>query len=242
MTLTVILVFGFALPLCMLALSIYRDRQRAKLADRLAQAEADRRQREAERKNAAAKRAAQEAEARRLQETEAQKAAKAAERAQKQAEKEQREAAAEERHAATLRRREELHAQKLRQIAELQAAQEKARSEPVENEQPAPAKPEQRKDPQQPTQTAAPAPFAGKTVAFTGKIPGYTHEQAAQAVKLRGGRAFAKGMPAGTTLLVCGQQKGDGDSNKLKRADELIGQIRKISATQFLQIVNTFPV
>lgn len=204
------------------------------------------------------KRLAAEAEARRQQEAEAQKAAKAAEVAQKQAEKEKREAerkaaqqakeeerriAAAERHAETMRRREELHQQKIRQLAELQAASTNQPKDEDPAEQA--AQPEQAKPapiPQKPAALSAehPAPFAGQTVAFTGKIPGMTHEQAAQAVKQRGGRAFAKGMPAGTTILVCGQQKGDGDSSKLRRADELIGQIRKITAAQFIQILEAY--
>jgi len=245
MTLTVILAFGFALPICMLILSIYRDRQRAKLAASLAQAEADRKQREAERKAAAAKRAAQEAENRRRQEAEAQQAAKVAAQEQKRAEREKREAerkaAAEAKHLETMRRREELHQQKMRHLAELQAAQAAA----APSQQPEAAKETA------PSEAAAAAPdpackqpasdgiFAGQTVAFTGTLPNISRAEAVRAVRNRGGKAFAKEMPAATTMLVVGRLQGDGETNKLRRADQYIGQIRKITAEQFIALINT---
>jgi len=239
-----IIIFGLITALCFgsLILLIIRDHLRAAEAERAAWAEAERKRREADRKTEAAKRAAQKAEARRQQEAAAKAAERKAAQQAKEAEKERREAhrqaAAEARHAETLRRREELHQQKMRQLAELQAAQAALQSDLIEEEQPEP-----RKDPQQPTQPAAPAPFAGQRVAFTGKIPGYTHAEAAKAVELRGGTAYEKAMPAGTTLLVIGQHKpGQEESGKIVKADQWIGQIKKITAAQFVQIITTNPI
>lgn len=247
---TTIIILFLATLLCFgsLILLIIRDRQRAKLAASLAQAEADRKQREAERKAAAAKRAAQEAENRRRQEAEAQQAAKVAAQEQKRAEREKREAerkaAAEAKHLEAMRRREELHQQKMRQLAELQAAQAAvaptqqpdAKKETTPSEAAAVAPVPALK---QPTSPAHDGTFAGQTVAFTGTLPNMSRAEAVQAVRDRGGKAFAKEMPAGTTMLVVGRLQGDEDTNKLRRADQYIGQIRKITAEQFIALINT---
>ena len=50
-----------------------------------------------------------------------------------------------------------------------------------------------------------------------------------QAVQDNGGRAFET-MPAGTTLLVVGDNPG---MNKLDKADRWIAQVRKITPAQF---------
>lgn len=71
--------------------------------------------------------------------------------------------------------------------------------------------------------------FAGQTVAFTGKLKSMTRAEAIKAVQDNGGRAFET-MPAGTTLLVVGQNPG---MNKMDKADEWIGQVRKITEAQF---------
>ena len=71
--------------------------------------------------------------------------------------------------------------------------------------------------------------FAGQGVAFTGTLPGMTRREAMQAVQDNGGRAFET-MPAGTTLLVVGDNPG---MNKLDKADRWIAQVRKITPAQF---------
>lgn len=75
--------------------------------------------------------------------------------------------------------------------------------------------------------------FAGQVVAFTGKLPGMTRREAIQAVQDNGGRAYTK-MPVGTTLLVVGDKPG---MCKMDKADEWIGQVRKITAAQFFAML-----
>lgn len=77
---------------------------------------------------------------------------------------------------------------------------------------------------------AAPRPFAGQVVAFTGKLSSMTRGAAIQKVIDAGGRAY-KTMPAGTTLLVVGSNPG---MCKMDKADEWISQVRKITEAQFL--------
>ena len=71
--------------------------------------------------------------------------------------------------------------------------------------------------------------FAGQTVAFTGRIPGMTRQEAIAAVQRNGGRAFDS-MPSGTTILVVGDKPGAG---KLKKAEDWIGSCRKITPRDF---------
>ena len=90
--------------------------------------------------------------------------------------------------------------------------------------------------PVEPVQEApadAPGPFSGQVVAFTGtlKRSGMTRRQAAEKVRQAGGRAYDREMPAGTTLLVVGDNPGIG---KMDKADRWIGQVRKITEAQFL--------
>lgn len=75
--------------------------------------------------------------------------------------------------------------------------------------------------------------FAGQVVAFTGRLPGMTRREAIQAVQDNGGRAYTK-MPVGTTLLVVGDKPG---MRKMDKADEWIGQVRKITAAQFFAML-----
>ena len=82
-----------------------------------------------------------------------------------------------------------------------------------------------------------PKPFAGHMVSFTGKMKSMTRPQAAEMVRQAGGRAFTKSMPVGTTLLVVGDTAGN-DTRKLEKADEWIGQLRKITESQFLAMFN----
>lgn len=76
--------------------------------------------------------------------------------------------------------------------------------------------------------------FKGQMVAFTGRLPGMTRREAIQAVRDNGGRAYEK-MPVGTTLLVVGDKPG---MCKMDKADEWIGQVRKITAAQFFAMLN----
>ncbi len=79
--------------------------------------------------------------------------------------------------------------------------------------------------------------FQGQMVAFTGKLSSMTRAEAVEKVRQAGGRGYVKGMSAGTTLLVVGALKGDGCSRKLDKADEWIGQVRKITEAQFLTML-----
>lgn len=83
----------------------------------------------------------------------------------------------------------------------------------------------------------APKPFAGQIVSFTGKLRSMTRAQAAEIVRKGGGKAFTKAMPAGTTLLVVGDIAGDGNTGKLDKADEWIGQVKKIYEPQFMAML-----
>lgn len=71
--------------------------------------------------------------------------------------------------------------------------------------------------------------FARQVVAFTGTLDGMTRAEAIRAVEANGGKAFET-MPASTTILVVGDKPGMG---KLDKADQWIGQVRKITQAQF---------
>lgn len=195
-----------------------------------------------------------QAAAKKREKEEAQKAARAqraAESAQRAEEAERRKA---DKHAAAMQRSEERHAQRMRHAQELAAIQPPKAAQEAPEEAQAQQPSEAQQDAQSAQQPAAvtpesfaakhasPAPhkargaFAGHTVAFTGRLYGMPRAEAIKAVQARGGRAFA-GMPAGTTLLVVGTLKGDGNSRKLEKADEWIGQVRKITEKQFFQML-----
>ena len=194
------------------------------------QAAAEQAAREAARAEKARKAAEKRAEAKRkaderaaaIQAREAEKARKAAEQletARQLAELKERELAA-ERELQALRRE--------RETAE-QAAAPAPHAEPVEKAAPA-AEPVEAPAARQ----DAPRPFAGHVVAFTGRLPGMKRAEAIALVERLGGRAY-KDMPAGTTLLVVGDKPGMG---KLDKADEWLGQLRKITPAQFMEMVN----
>lgn len=115
--------------------------------------------------------------------------------------------------------------------------------DPLPQEAPStvPAAPQKEPDPSitldQFAHQTAPKPFQGQKVAFTGKLSGMTRAQAIDLVEQAGGRGYSKGMPAGTTLLVVGTLKNGGNSQKLDKADEWIGQVRKITEAQFLDML-----
>lgn len=194
---------------------------------------------------AAAKKRAQEAEKRAARE---QRAAEAARRAE---ESERRKA---EKHAAAMKRAEERHEQRMRHAQELAALQPQEAAQDTPKQEEAQQTSEAQPDAQSAQQAAAvtleafaaqhaiqtprkaSGAFAGQVVAFTGRLYGLPRSEAIKAVQARGGRAFA-GMPAGTTLLVVGTLKGDGNTRKLEKADEWIGQVRKITEKQFLQML-----
>lgn len=211
----------------------------------------------AERERAAAKRAAEQAKAeqeraaavaaeKRKAEQAAAKAARDAERLRRQQERERKQA-------------EKLEA--ARQLAEykertLQAQKELAALERGGTVVPPAAQPEEKAadtpndQPEAPADAMTPEDFAvqyaaqtvsksfqGQRVAFTGKLSGMTRAEAVEKVRQAGGRGYVKGMPVGTTLLVVGTLKGDGCSRKLDKADEWIGQVRKITEAQFLTML-----
>ena len=76
-------------------------------------------------------------------------------------------------------------------------------------------------------------PFQNEIVSFTGKLSSMTRAQAMERVKQAGGRAY-KDMPAGTTLLVVGQNPGE---TKQAKFDKWIGQCHKITEAQFLKML-----
>lgn len=78
-----------------------------------------------------------------------------------------------------------------------------------------------------------PRPFSGQVVSFTGRLQSMRRAEAIQRVKNAGGRAFAD-FPAGTTLLVVGANPGQ---KKLDKFDNWIGQVRKITEAQFLEML-----
>ena len=83
----------------------------------------------------------------------------------------------------------------------------------------------------------APQPFKGHTVSFTGKLYNaagehVSRDRAMELVKVLGGKAY-RDMPAGTTLLVVGENPG---MQKMDKADAWIGQVRKITPAQFWQM------
>ena len=76
-------------------------------------------------------------------------------------------------------------------------------------------------------------PFQGETVSFTGTLSSMTRAQAIERVKQAGGKAY-KDMPAGTTLLVVGNNPGE---KKQALYDKWIGQCHKITEAQFLKML-----
>lgn len=74
--------------------------------------------------------------------------------------------------------------------------------------------------------------FAGQIVSFTGSLKSMTRSKAIEMVKAAGGKAY-ESMPAGTTILVIGDTKGM-NTNKMDKAAEWIGQVKRITEAQFL--------
>ena len=198
--------------------------------DRAAAAEAARRAAAEQKKQAAAQKK-QERE-RRAAEAHAQKVARETELAE----------------LAERRLQAEKELQALQQAAQHLQEQPDATPDDHSTQEPQPETPAQEPEPQRPAaqvlsldqfaQTAAPAPqpFKGQTVAFTGKltISGMTHAQAREKVKQAGGTAFEKEMPSFTTLLIVGENPG---MKKLDKADAWIGNVRKMTEQQFLDML-----
>lgn len=74
--------------------------------------------------------------------------------------------------------------------------------------------------------------FRNEIVSFTGTLPGMTRKEAIAAVEANGGKAYET-MPVSTTLLVVGDNPGNG---KLDKAD--MWRTRKITAKQFNTMCN----
>lgn len=225
------------IPLCKGISAVVKAARERREAEAHATEQAESRRKEA------ARRAEQQAQ------EEAKKAAAAAEKKRK---KEEKKAAAAAREAERQRRQAEKleNARQLAEYAEkaLQAEKElqalRARNIPAAQEPKKPAATTEEKSRQEPPALSlaqfaaahadAPQPFKGQTVSFTGTLydPQGKHvprAQAMQLVKSMGGKAYET-MPAGTTLLVVGDKPG---MNKLDKADEWIGQVRKITPAQF---------
>lgn len=77
------------------------------------------------------------------------------------------------------------------------------------------------------------SPFFGQVVSFTGKLQSMKRADAIKAVNAAGGRAFSD-FPAGTTILVVGSNPGE---KKQEKFDRWIGQVRKITEMQFLEML-----
>jgi len=203
----------------------YREQQAAQAAA------AEQRRIEAERKRAEqAAKAAERGRARAAKEAERQRKQDARlEAARLRAEYAERELAA-KREAKALDR--ERH--------EIISAKDERPSEPVKQDEPAEIVQDTRSEPEQPKASdhkpsvKGNNAFKGHVVAFTGKLPGMTRSEAIQAVQDNGGRAYTK-MPVGTTLLVVGDNPG---MCKMDKADEWIGQVRKITAAQFFAMLD----
>lgn len=216
-----------------------------------------RRERKEQRQQAAMMNAAAEVQRIETDRRQAVQQAKAAERKRKQAEREQARAAKE---AERQRKQDAAHALKVARAAELAelaerelAAKQAAKaldaakaeptpeehSEPVHDAQPDAEPTQADTEPTEPDSLLSRLgvkgnnAFKGHVVAFTGRLPGMTRAEAIQAVQENGGRAYTK-MPAGTTLLVVGEKPG---MCKMDKADEWIGQVRKITAKQFFEML-----
>ena len=131
---------------------------------------------------------------------------------------------AEAKHQERLRRMDEVHQKRIQQKQELAALDTPKEKAPAEKN--AAIRPENDSSPEGRT-------FAGETVAFTGRLPGMTRAEAIKAVQENGGRAF-EDMSITTTILVVGERPG---MTKLDKADRWIGQVRKITAAQFLKML-----
>jgi len=85
--------------------------------------------------------------------------------------------------------------------------------------------------------------FANQTVVFTGKLASMSRKEAQQIVREQGGHS-PESLTSAATFLVVGEEgalKQDSKSSKLKRAEELIEQGKKIqiiSESNFLEMVN----
>lgn len=140
-------------------------------------------------------------------------------------------------------------AEEKRLLAEKKKAEKDAESAQKQQEKEAARRPVGRPRKQQATppvdadpvraesKTANVRAFEGQHVAFTGTLPGMTRKEAIAAVTERGGRAY-NNMPACTTILVVGNIRGDGSTEKLEKADEWIGQVRKITAAEFMAMLH----
>jgi len=188
------------------------------------------------------------AEEQRRIEAEAKKAEKKAKAAERERVRAIREADRQRKQAERLevaRLRAEYAERELAAMRELKALQraETVPAAPVERVEPASdARDEEPEPVENPVPAAVPpvkgnGAFKGHVVSFTGRLPGMTRREAIQAVQDNGGRAYEK-MPAGTTILVVGDKPG---MCKMDKADEWIGQVRKITAKQFFDMLNEPP-
>lgn len=223
-----------------------RQRRAAQAAQAAQEAAAAEKKRQAER-------ARQEKEAQAEREKAARQAAaeqKKQEAERKRQEREAKQAAAHAVKVARAAELAELAERRLQAEKELAQLRQQAAQQPAQRPETIPASPAQDAPApaQQPAErpamsldefaaSIAPQPFKGHTVSFTGTLYNaagehVSREKAIALVKSLGGKAF-KEMPAGTTLLVVGENPG---MQKMDRADEWIGQVKKITPVQFWQM------
>lgn len=148
-----------------------------------------------------------------------------AEKERRRIEREHRSAEAHARKVARATELAELAERKLKAQRELNALRQSSKT-PADHSASVPAS---KQTPSHSTTSAGNNAFKNHVVAFTGKLPGMTRNEAIAAVKANGGKAFET-MPVGTTLLVVGDNPGCG---KLDKADQWIGQVKKITPAQF---------
>jgi NAD-dependent DNA ligase len=184
---------------------------RRKLERRREEAAAEAARREAE--------AARRAEQRRRDALAAAQAVKARQQAQQAAERaearREKEARQNERQAAKLAAARELAELKERALrAEIELHALKGQNGPRQaQEAPRPAS---RTEPRQQAQQAAPGPFAGETVAFTGKVLNLSREQVISITARKGGKGYER-IHADCTLLVIGDKPGKNQIEQAKK-------------------------
>ena len=156
-------------------------------------------------------------------------------REEKEAAREAREAVQRERRAEKLEAARQLAEYQERSLQAARALREMEESAPVAQSAPAAAPapgvttaPEKR-----PETISTGGPFFGQVVSFTGKLQSMKRADAIKAVQAAGGRAYAD-FPAGTTLLVVGTNPGQ---KKQDKYDKWIGQVKKITEAQFMEML-----
>ena len=156
-------------------------------------------------------------------------------REEKEAAREAREAVQRERRAEKLEAARQLAEYQERSLQAARALRELEESAPVAQSAPAaaPASGATTAPEKRPETISTGSPFFGQVVSFTGKLQSMKRADAIKAVQAAGGRAYAD-FPAGTTLLVVGTNPGQ---KKQDKYDKWIGQVKKITEAQFMEML-----